>query len=171
MSEHEVSPTLIRTFLEATRRHSPERELCWGFGLTLYGGDDELPAPRRLVDGGDDHPIDLDSWLDHVGIITLRGTRLPLTKGLVRQMSDVAWLKGRLACVLWVPHELENLGDHEALPSVGIHVRTGYTTGQTVLEPDQDTTPVSFTSRLDPDDCRHQHLVVLTRRRPEGWPP
>lgn len=140
----------------------------WGF-VTLYETDDGHPDPGRAVADEDDHPK-IDGWLDHVGIVTLRGTRLPLTKDLVARMTEPAWIKGRLASLLWIPYELENLGPHEPLPSVEVHVRAGYTTGQTIVDPEKEPSRVSFTSRLDPDDCCHQHLVMLMRSRLEGWP-
>lgn len=158
MSDRAPTTETLRAHVRVARRHRPESDFAWAFALRPHAIDREL-----RMEGGDP----LQAGVDHVGLLTLGGERLPLTPRMVAECGQLVWLGGTVAGVLELPSELEWLDPHDPLPYLDLLLAPGST-----LPPggDEPSPRLTMTCSLDPEHCRRSSLVLVCRRRPDAWP-
>lgn len=167
-----ISPEVIEAYIRRRAVPGSHRNFGWGFGLTSYSKHSMSSATVLNDDGSfslDDAP-NTDIPLGQVGVVTLGGERLPLTRSLVSSLETPCWLKGAVQARLCVPDLLTALQPKEPLPFVGLHVEFIQPRNPHPSQCPPGKHAVSLRSQLSPSDCETQLIVILSTERPSRWP-
>lgn len=146
--------------LRQVDKYYHDLDFTWACALIPYAFEDnELLGEAR----------DLEVAADYIGVRTLGGETLPLTKKMLSEMKKIFFWKGSVSAVMDLPGELGVLDDHDPVPYLDLFM----TPGPTIHMPDE----VDFAARrtsiycsVDAEDVEVGRPVLTFTARPEEWP-
>lgn len=136
----------------ARARYQSRREAGYGFALRH--------APARVSDDPGD-----PSTVDSFWVVTAQGESLHLTHRMLDELEDVPlWIYGQVPAIVHRPAKSALSRRDDLVESFSLTLAI---TGAGV----DDIDCVDLSCPLTPLRTLFSTLVILTRERPEGWPP
>lgn len=145
---------------QAQEVHS-DLQLEWAFALVPW-----TPRDGEPLGLGIDGMTGLAAT--YVGVRTIGGTNLPLTRDLLDSIAGILWWRGYISCCLQVPDEMHLVDEYDPLPYVDVFMTPGPT--RHVDEWQYAGTRVALSCEMDAADIEMSAPIIVCPTKPEGWP-